>query len=102
MTGGPHRALGDLVRQAQREFLEMPGLRLTPAQARRLWGLDIPTCHTLLRVLVDTRFLACSFDGQYQRAEHESPVGPDAEVFDATNARSAEQEPTEPEAVFHH
>src|SRR5262245_25358211 len=30
----------DVLRRVQGEYLEMPGLRLTEAQARRLWGLD--------------------------------------------------------------
>jgi hypothetical protein len=49
------------------EYLEMPGLRLTAAQARRLWGLDEPTCSQLLKLLVETRFLVCTVDGKYAR-----------------------------------
>jgi hypothetical protein len=30
----------DVHQRNQGEFIEMPGLRLTPAQAQRLWGLD--------------------------------------------------------------
>lgn len=41
----------------QTEYLEMPGLSLTQAQARRLWGLDEPTCGELLDALVAARFL---------------------------------------------
>jgi hypothetical protein len=36
----------------------MPGLRLTSQQARRLWGLDDPTCREVLDFLVATKFLA--------------------------------------------
>ena len=32
-----------LVHRVRGEFLEMPGLRLTRAQAQRLWGLDEET-----------------------------------------------------------
>jgi len=49
--------LDALVRRIQGEFLEMPGLCLTPAQACRLWGLDRETCGTLLSRLVDVKFL---------------------------------------------
>lgn len=49
------------------EYLEMPGLRLTPAQARRLWGLDEPTCSQLLELLIETKFLVCTVDGKYAR-----------------------------------
>ncbi len=41
----------------QVEYLEMPGLALTRAQAQRLWGLDEPTCQDLLDTLVAARFL---------------------------------------------
>lgn len=42
----------------QAEYLEMPGLHLTKAQVRRLWGLDEPMCDTLLDALVSAQFLA--------------------------------------------
>lgn len=49
------------------EFMEMPGLRLTCAQAQRLWGLDEPTCRQLLQLLVDAKFLWCGGKGMYTR-----------------------------------
>jgi hypothetical protein len=49
------------------EFLEMPGLRLTCAQAQRLWGLTEPTCRALLEFLVDAKFLRSSSGGMYAR-----------------------------------
>jgi hypothetical protein len=39
------------------EYLEMPGLRVTLAQACRLWQLDEATCEAALNVLVEQRFL---------------------------------------------
>ena len=48
----------------QHDFLEMPGLRLTSRQAQRLWGLDALICDSLLRALVDVRFLI-EADGIY-------------------------------------
>ena len=48
----------DLVRRVRGEFLEMPGLRLTLQQARRLWRLDEFMCDAVLAVLVDAHFLA--------------------------------------------
>lgn len=47
------------------EYLEMPGLRLTPAQAQRLWGLDRESCQALLGALVDARFLCQTRDGAF-------------------------------------
>jgi hypothetical protein len=55
------------------EFLEMPGMRLTPQQAKRLWGLDEQTCLTLLQILVDEKFLARSREGGYGRCS-DGPV----------------------------
>ena len=49
------------------EFLEMPGLRLTPQQAQRLWGLDEHTCLALLEHLVDAKFLCRPRHGMFTR-----------------------------------
>jgi hypothetical protein len=45
----------------------MPGLRLTPQQAQRLWGLDQQCCEEALEYLVDTRFLTKTGRGTYMR-----------------------------------
>ncbi len=50
------------------EYLEMPGLRLTLAQAQRLWGLDRARAETLLSALVDTAFLKRDAKGMYSRS----------------------------------
>jgi hypothetical protein len=55
------------------EFREMPGLRLTAQQARRLWGLDERTCEVLLEYLVETKFLCRSTHGHYTRTS-DGPV----------------------------
>ena len=36
----PSRGIQEVVRRIRGEFLEMPGLRLTLDQARRLWRLE--------------------------------------------------------------
>ena len=54
-----------IVRRARAEYLEMPGLRLTSAQAQRLWGLDRHTCEELLATLTRSRFLARTRDGAF-------------------------------------
>jgi hypothetical protein len=51
------------------EFAALPGLRLTKAQARRIWGLSFPDCESLLQRLIDARFLARDDDGTYVRAD---------------------------------
>jgi hypothetical protein len=52
----------------------MPGLRLTEAQARRLWNLDAASCGALLGALVDARFLFRTRDGAFMRFEQATPV----------------------------
>lgn len=42
------------------EFNEMPGLRLTPEQAARLWNLDARACGEVLTRLVSASFLRWS------------------------------------------
>ena len=58
----------DALRRIRGEYLEMPGLRLTTAQAQRLWNLDRRTCEELLGNLVTTRFLSKTRDGSFVRA----------------------------------
>ena len=74
MTPEAIRAVDDVLRRVQCEFLEMPGLRLTAAQARRLWNLDEAACDLLLRALVDARFLFETRDGAYMRADQSTPL----------------------------
>jgi hypothetical protein len=64
------QALDDVLRRVQGEYLEMPGLRLTTAQAQRLWGLDRDECDRLLSALVDAKFLCRTRDGAFMRFEH--------------------------------
>lgn len=46
----------------------MPGLKLTEAQARRLWDLDGDTCSLVLTTLLEQRFLKRTARGTYMRA----------------------------------
>lgn len=63
-----HLADDRLLRRVWSEFMEMPGMRLTPRQAQRLWGVDAPTCAALLEELVAMRFLTQTADGHFMRA----------------------------------
>ena len=56
-----------LVQRIEREFLEMPGLRLTERQAQRLCGADPTQCHAALDALVARGFLTRATDGAYAR-----------------------------------
>ena len=52
-------------RRAEAEYREMPGLKLTPQQASRLWHLDAQASATLLDSMVDAGVLYRSRDGGY-------------------------------------
>ena len=58
-----------LVQRVQSEFLEMPGLHLTPAQAARLWHLDSALCQQIIDCLVGSSFLRWTSSGAIVRAE---------------------------------
>lgn len=64
----------DVLRRVRGEFLEMPGMRLTEAQARRLWNLDAESCQALLSALVDSKFLFQTRDGAFMRVENARPL----------------------------
>jgi hypothetical protein len=57
-------ALADRIRG---EFLEMPGLRLTPDQAARFWALDRRLSEHILDSLASVGFLARTPKGAYMR-----------------------------------
>lgn len=73
-----HKGIENLMRRIRGEYLEMPGLCLTPAQAQRLWGLTPHQCETLMRGLLDARFLRRTRDGSYVLFDVNSP-GPTSE-----------------------
>jgi hypothetical protein len=58
-----------VVRRVREEFLEMPGLRLTPAQAKRLWGLEHDTCAAVIDSLIAGDFLRWTAAGALIRKE---------------------------------
>ena len=64
----------EALRRIRGEYMEMPGLHLTAAQARRLWNLDQERCEALLSALMDAHFLRCTPEGAFIRCECESPV----------------------------
>lgn len=73
LTVGASRVLVDatmseqLVGRIRGEFAEMPGLRLTIAQAARLWQADRTICASVLGRLVREQFLYCTPDGAFIR-----------------------------------
>ena len=57
-----------VLRRVRAEFLEMPGLKLTPAQAIRLWGLQPDECQAVIAELINAHFLRWA-GGAVARAE---------------------------------
>jgi hypothetical protein len=57
------------------EFIEMPDLCLTIAQAQRLCGVDPSMCQAILDALVDARFLSLRPDGTYARVSDRAAAG---------------------------
>jgi hypothetical protein len=78
----------DLVCRVQSEFLEMPGLRLTEPQVRRLSGLDPSYCAAVLTVLVDAGFLARTKDGFFMRLDRAQPVKIDPSKLSSRSAKA--------------
>ena len=55
----------EMLDRIRSEYREMPGLKLTREQARRLWAIDARTCERVLLALVETRFLRRTRDGAF-------------------------------------
>ncbi len=64
----------EVLQRIQGEYVEMPGLRLTTAQAQRLWGLERDVCDALLGALVDAKFLSRTRDGAFVRLDGARPA----------------------------
>ena len=65
--------IDEVLQRIQGEFVEMPGLCLTAAQAQRLWGLERDVCDALLGALVDARFLSRTREGAFVRKDGALP-----------------------------
>ena len=59
----------DWLQLIRAEYLEVPGLCLTTEQAQRLWGLDAVAMDALFAALVDVKFLRCTRQNAYMRAD---------------------------------
>jgi hypothetical protein len=56
------------VRRAEAEFREMPGLKLTEAQAARLWSCDAQIASAVLTRLTESFFLVRMRTGSFCRS----------------------------------
>jgi hypothetical protein len=63
-----HTKVGDWLQIIRGEYLEIPDLALTRAEARRMWSMDDMTCDALLDALVQARFLRFTRNKRYIRA----------------------------------
>jgi hypothetical protein len=68
-----------VVDRVRGEFVEMPGLELTLAQAVRLWTLGADDCRYVIDSLVDVGFLKWTSRRTIVRTGLDLPVGRDAE-----------------------
>ena len=55
------------LRRARSDFLEIPGLQLTPAQGARLWAFELELCREVFEALVATRFLIRTSGSMFAR-----------------------------------
>lgn len=53
-----------IVERVRAEYREMPGMRLTPAQAMRLWGVDAAMCERVIAKLVGAAYLRWAEGGR--------------------------------------
>ena len=63
-----------LVQRVRGEYREMPGLRLTFAQACRLWHMDADSCQAVLARLVRDGVLLQTRHGHYVATPSRRPV----------------------------
>ena len=68
VVAGRTSALEEAIRRVRAEFVEMPGMQLTPAQAARLWHFEPEFCDAVLRALVDRKFLVKTRHEKFARA----------------------------------
>jgi hypothetical protein len=61
--------LQQILTRIQLEYLELPNLRLTTLQARRLWNLPADWCDAALDLLVLSGFLRRTSDGVFLRRD---------------------------------
>jgi hypothetical protein len=63
----------ELIALIRMEYLEMPDMKLSLAQAGRLWDSPTELCEAALDVLVLTGFLARTKDGSFLRRASARP-----------------------------
>ena len=82
-----HASRLQLLSRVRAEFEEMPCLRLTPGQARRLFGLRADICERILNTLVSNRTLYRDSDGRYRMQDDNAWVKTDSAMTGTPRAR---------------
>jgi hypothetical protein len=67
----PCRPISDLLLLVFAEYLEIPDLRLTLAQIKRLWEIDTATAEMLMTTLTHARLLQKTRSDAYVREGHD-------------------------------
>jgi hypothetical protein len=67
-------SLKNVEQRLLREYLDLPGLSLSPAQTARLLGVDPSTCQLVLNDLVDAQYLAYGESGMYVRGARDGDL----------------------------
>jgi hypothetical protein len=70
--------LSDWVQIIRYEFQEWPDLRVTAADASRLWGLETFRLEAVLDAFVQAGLLSRTLDGVYSLRQHSHAVAPQA------------------------
>jgi hypothetical protein len=65
----------EVINRIRMEYGEMPDLKLTSAQARRLWNLSDDSCDAALADLVQSGFLYRTRDGSFLRCDRRITLG---------------------------
>jgi len=71
-----------VVDRVRGEFVEMPGLELTLAQAVRLWTLGVDDCRYVIDTLVDVGFLKWTARRTIVRTGRDLAIGSEPQATD--------------------
>lgn len=66
--------IAETVERLKNVFIEMPGMQLSAADAARLSGLEVSSCHIILEALEQTRCLVRRPSGLFIRRSSDSSI----------------------------
>jgi hypothetical protein len=86
-------------RRLLREYLDLPGLSLSLAQAARLLSVDPPTCEVVLNDLVNAHCLTHTESGTYVRGARYGDLEPWKSLLRSRLAAQTQASPSPTKAV---